>query len=172
MNLVSRFAWLELLLLLSAAGCATAIHGRKQEVDFSSDPSGATVLVDGVNVGTTPTSAMLVRRDSHSVRIEKQGYVPYEASLGSTSEDRWNAEVAPAAIFPPLLVLPVADYWLGGTSQIVPGKVSAHLLSAPANAIPANATAQPSSANVASTSDANQASSSTKDSGAATAKPQ
>jgi len=156
MNLTGHFASLGLPLLVAVAGCAgcaTAINGRAQEIHFSSDPPGATVLVDGANVGATPISTKLTRRDSHSIRIEKQGYVPYEANLGSTSDDRWDAEVVPAVAFPPLLVLPLADYWLGGSSRVVPGEVSVHLLSAPA--IPVASNAQTSSSPSSSAPDAN-----------------
>jgi hypothetical protein len=72
-----------LLLLLAGAcagflsGCATILKDDAQPVAFTSDPVGATVKINGANVGQTPTTVML----KHSVKrqmvlIEKEGFQP------------------------------------------------------------------------------------------------
>jgi PEGA domain-containing protein len=67
---------------VSLAGCATLVHGRKQEVAVSSEPPGAQVLLRGEAIGTTPTKVKLPRRDSHlTLRFEKDGYQTAELPL-------------------------------------------------------------------------------------------
>jgi hypothetical protein len=63
-------------------GCATLVHGRKQEVVVSSEPPGAQVLLRGEGIGITPTKVTMPRRDSHlTLRFEKAGYQPVELPL-------------------------------------------------------------------------------------------
>jgi hypothetical protein len=69
------------------AGCATLVHGPRQTVTVTSDPSGATVTVlSGGSVketpGVTPVKVRLPRRDaSLRLRLEKQGCEPTELPL-------------------------------------------------------------------------------------------
>jgi hypothetical protein len=66
-------------------GCATIVTGggEDQPVRFASTPRGATVYVDDNPIGQTPISARLTRKDEHHVRIEHDGYKPYEKTIGS-----------------------------------------------------------------------------------------
>lgn len=70
---------------LSAAGCASIVSGSMQEIGFRSTPEGATVLVGGKVVGTTPISARIKKSDGQAVTFEKDGYktvtVPMTARL-------------------------------------------------------------------------------------------
>ena len=68
-------------LAVTLAGCATIMQGSSQEVSISSQPTGANVFVDGVMVGTTPHVANLKRKDKHVVRLELDGYQPFELPL-------------------------------------------------------------------------------------------
>ena len=52
---------------------------RVGELAVSSDPSGATVYLDGKEVGKTPVVAPKVRPGRHQVRLELEGFDPYEA---------------------------------------------------------------------------------------------
>lgn len=68
-----------LLLLLIAgcsAGCATIVHGPRQDIDVLSDPPGATIYVGEEAVGTTPTVVTLERDRRHVVRVEHPDYLP------------------------------------------------------------------------------------------------
>ena len=67
--------------LLASAACGTIINGSKQNVSFSSTPGGATVFVDNQQMGVTPVSLALSRKDHHNVRLELAGYQPYEVKL-------------------------------------------------------------------------------------------
>lgn len=67
--------------LCSLSACASIMHGSNQDVAFSSSPSGATVFVDNQQLGVTPVTAKLTRKDHHLVRLEMAGYQPYETKL-------------------------------------------------------------------------------------------
>jgi len=62
-------------------GCASMINGTSQQIGIGSTPSGAKVTVGGQSFGTTPTIADLKRKDNHIVKIEMDGYIPYETTL-------------------------------------------------------------------------------------------
>ncbi|MBC7627734.1 PEGA domain-containing protein [Ferruginibacter sp.] len=61
--------------------CATIIHGSRQTVVIVCDPKKAAVDIDGINVGYTPYLARLTRKNKHLVKIEMDGYIPYEITL-------------------------------------------------------------------------------------------
>jgi hypothetical protein len=87
-----------ILLALLMTNCAAIIHGNKQTVDFSSQPSGAKVFIDGKEYGTTPTSVELKRmgrlkgesseKKEYQVKIDLDGYYPYEIKVKRTV-DGW-----------------------------------------------------------------------------------
>jgi hypothetical protein len=66
---------------LPLSACATLAHGTTQEIGFTSSPARARVVVDGVPAGVTPVVTALARRRDHAVRIELEGFQPYEATL-------------------------------------------------------------------------------------------
>ncbi len=65
-----------LLFTVTLSGCATLFSGTRQNIQFSSNPSGATVLIDGLEVGRTPVTVP-VRKTSmgdRTVTFRMQGY--------------------------------------------------------------------------------------------------
>jgi uncharacterized protein YceK len=69
------------LTALTLSGCATVMHGTEQEVSFASTPADARVTVDSQSIGNTPVMLDLSRKRTHVVRIELDGYAPYEANI-------------------------------------------------------------------------------------------
>jgi len=63
-----------LVLLASAAGCATILAPKTTQVSFDSAPPGADVYVDGARVGSTPTVAGLSNSAPHVAKVQKAGY--------------------------------------------------------------------------------------------------
>ena len=57
----------------SGSGCATIVNGGPDVVYFSTTPAGATVTVDGAQLGKTPLTTQ-VRRNSHMMTFSKEGY--------------------------------------------------------------------------------------------------
>lgn len=70
-----------LLPLLSLTSCATVMHGSRQSIGISSNPTNAVVWVDKCFVGNTPIIVDMSRKDNHFIRIELEGYLPYEATF-------------------------------------------------------------------------------------------
>jgi hypothetical protein len=71
--------------MLLATGCATIVRGTHQTVAIRSNPSGATVFVDGKTY-TTPAQLDLARRQSHGVVLTKEGYRTIQFQL----EPQWD----------------------------------------------------------------------------------
>src|SRR5713101_5070257 len=63
---------------LTAAACATIMHGSSQEIGIASQPTGAKIRVDNRELGVTPLTAKLSRKDVHTISISMAGYQPYE----------------------------------------------------------------------------------------------
>jgi PEGA domain len=68
--------------------CASIIHGNKQDISFTSQPTGATLYIDDHKIGPTPKIIRLPRKGrikgensakkSYKIKIELEGYLPYE----------------------------------------------------------------------------------------------
>ncbi|MBS2028450.1 MAG: PEGA domain-containing protein [Deltaproteobacteria bacterium] len=61
---------------LALAGCATLTGPRAEVLNVTSDPPGAEVLVNGVNVARAPASVELDRTRLQSVTLALPGYAP------------------------------------------------------------------------------------------------
>ncbi len=111
---------LGIVVLLS--GCATIIHGSKQTVGIASNPTKATVTVDGQEFGQTPVNASLSRKDNHIVVINLEGYSPYETTL-TRKVDGW---IAGNIVIGGLIGLAV-DAITGGMYKLTPDQIQAEL---------------------------------------------
>jgi hypothetical protein len=60
-------------------GYGVEVSIRVGELAVSSDPSGAKMYLDGKEVGKTPFLASKVRSGKHQIRLEMEGFDPYEA---------------------------------------------------------------------------------------------
>lgn len=72
------------LLLLS--GCATIFSGGDDTINIDSTPAGASVFIDGRNVGVTPFSVEVERStfNTKGITIKKKGYKTYNFDLKKT----------------------------------------------------------------------------------------
>ena len=111
-----------LVLLLFLVGCATIMQGTKQQIGISSNPSGAKVIIDGNTFGNTPLTAELSRKDNHIVKIELNGFLPYETTL-TKKVSGW---VAGNIIFGGLIGLAI-DAISGGMYKLTPDQIQAEL---------------------------------------------
>ena len=71
---VGRFSFLFVASIFIFNGCATIFHGSTDKVDFSSDPSGAKVYVNGQLMGTAPFELKLESKHSYTIEFRKEGY--------------------------------------------------------------------------------------------------
>jgi PEGA domain len=113
---------LVLAISLSFSNCATIIHGSKQDVGFSSNPTGASVTINGESFGKTPTVVKLQRKDQQSVKISLDGYLPYEVVL-TRKVDGW---IAGNIIFGGIIGL-IVDAADGAMYKLSPEQLTAEL---------------------------------------------
>lgn len=71
-SIFTFFAVLSILLFI--ASCATIFKGNSNNVEFSSDPQGAKVYVNGNLVGKTPTKLKLESQKTYYIEFQKEGY--------------------------------------------------------------------------------------------------
>jgi len=129
-RLIKKPVWVVCLSLLGGfglalliVGCATIIHGTRQNIAVNSVPSGAKVIVKGVQIATTPAVIELKRNESNIIlRFEKEGYEPVEIAL-NRSVDGW---IAGNIIFGGLIGLAV-DFISGAAYKLSPSEVQAVL---------------------------------------------
>lgn len=111
-----------LALALFTSSCGTILHGSRQDIAISSNPSSATVVVNNQNVGQTPITVNLSRKESHDVKIELEGYMPFETTI-IRKVDGW---IAGNIIFGGIIGLAV-DAITGGMYKLTPEQVQAEL---------------------------------------------
>jgi hypothetical protein len=101
-------------------GCATIIHGSRQQLGIASTPSKALVYVDGQLMGKTPTLVNLRRKLSHQVKIVLPGYAPYETNF-IRKVDPW---IAGNIVFGGLIGLAI-DAVTGSMYKLTPNQLQA-----------------------------------------------
>lgn len=108
--------------VVSLVGCASIMHGGSQDVGISSSPSNAQVEIDGRNMGATPMTTSLKRKESHTVTISLPGYESYSATF-TKHVSGW---VWGNLLFGGIIGLAV-DAGTGGLYYLTPDDVSAQL---------------------------------------------
>lgn len=105
---------LMLVFSLISTGCATVFKGGAEPVEFSSNPPGAEVYVDGLQRGTTPVSVPLESNKTHNVEFRKPGYTTQTSSLSNGVDGGWIVlDVVPGFLlgFIPLIVDAITSDW-------------------------------------------------------------
>jgi hypothetical protein len=110
------------LSVVVVTGCASIVNGTTQSIGISSNPSQAKVTVNGRELGKTPVIAKLERSENHVLRMELQGYKPFEATL-TRSVSGW---VWGNILFGGLIGLAV-DAISGGLYKLSPEQISGAL---------------------------------------------
>ena len=111
-------------LAIGLSSCATIILGSRQSVGISSSPSSAKIFINDEEVGSTPKSVEIRKSDAKSfkVRIELDGYLPYETVL-TRKTSGW---IAGNIILGGLIGLAV-DFATGGAYILSPEQIQAEL---------------------------------------------
>jgi hypothetical protein len=112
------------MLALGLSSCATIILGSRQSVGISSMPTNATIFINDIDYGATPRTVDLKKSDAKSfkVRIELEGYEPYETVL-TRKTSGW---IAGNIVFGGLIGL-VIDFATGGAYVLTPEQIQAEL---------------------------------------------
>ena len=111
-----------ILFAVASTGCGTIMQGTKQKMGVRSDPAGATITVDGKEVGVTPMTLSLSRKTSHKVSVSLPGYENFQIMV-DRKFSKW-------AIGDLLLGGPIAliiDHSTGGMYRLKPEQLEAHM---------------------------------------------
>lgn len=109
--------------LLLTSGCAVFSKGRTQMVVVHSTPEGATALINGQEVGTTPFKVEMKRTGAYSIELKKPGFENAAAVLLPVANEyekrflRWGI-----------------DYELGAMTDLTPQDMNIELKPALATA--------------------------------------
>lgn len=108
--------------VLLTSACASIINGSHQTVKVRSKPEGARIFVDEKEVGLTPTKIELRRKERHVMRLELEGYEPYEVKFNQ----RASGLVFVNLLFGGLIGFGI-DAATGGLYKLEPGEVDTEL---------------------------------------------
>lgn len=110
------------LTALLTSNCATIISGSKQNIKFNSNPTNATIFIDEVQVGKTPYETKLERKREYEVKIQLDGYKPYETKLTK----KFNAWYLGNILFGGLIGL-IIDPITGAIYNLTPDQINAQM---------------------------------------------
>ena len=108
--------------MLFLTGCATLMHGTHQSIAIGSRPARAGVWIDNYFAGHTPVSVDLKRNRNHLIRIELDGFEPYEIHCSK----RLSGWVFGNLVFGGILGFCV-DAFSGGIYCLTPDQIQACL---------------------------------------------
>lgn len=111
-----------MLLSTLFTSCATIVNSPNQTMSISSYPSEATVTINRCYMGETPMIVSLKRGEDHFVKIELEGYRPYELILTR----RISGWLAGNIIFGGVLGI-VIDAVTGSMYKLTPEQIDAYL---------------------------------------------
>lgn len=112
-----------LLFLFLLSGCASIVSGSKQKISFVSNPSGAKIFLNDVDLGDTPITVNLDRnKKDQKVEIILEGYKPFRMTLTR----RINAWVWGNLLFGVIIGL-VVDVSTGAIYKLTPSQIEAQM---------------------------------------------
>ena len=111
---------------LCMAGCATVTRGTSEEMQITSEPSGAQASTSTGFVCTTPCTFIVSRKDEFVVKFEEAGYRPQEIPVKTQIAGAGAAGFAGNIVAGGIVGM-VADAATGATLEHVPNPVHADL---------------------------------------------
>jgi len=116
-----RIVALVVLALVSTA-CATVTGGPRQKINISSSPAGATILLNGKDVGTTPKVINISRFRAPDLALQLEGCEPYAVQI---QRDVRTGSFLLNLITPPLFIVGMGvDAASGAMYSLSPGMVN------------------------------------------------
>jgi hypothetical protein len=109
--------------MVGMTGCATFTNGAVQSIPVNSEPSGATVVVDGEQwPERTPCSIDLARRSDHTIVVTSPGYRRAEYQLVRQSSGAVRGNIWLGG-----LIGWIVDLCTGADNNLVPCEINAEL---------------------------------------------
>ncbi len=91
--------------------CATLFHGSTDGVNFSSDPSGAKVFVNGDLLGTTPFALNLKSNKTYTLEFKKDGYETKSVLLNNSVGGGWIVLDVLGGLLPVIVDAATGDWY-------------------------------------------------------------
>jgi len=95
--------------------CATIFKGSHENVDFSSDPSGAKIYINGEYLGKTPLKLPLLSEMTYKIEFRKSGYETKQTYITSKVGAGWIVLDVVGGLIPILIDAATGDWY--GLSQ-------------------------------------------------------
>lgn len=125
-KILKNFIVIGVLFGLVSLNCATLTRGSDQPMQFNSNPMGATILLNGQEMGTTPANFVLKRGTPYSILLKRDGYE--DVMMNITKEFKMKAAVVGNAFSWSLFGL-VVDVVTGSAYELTPAQLNATLRS-------------------------------------------
>jgi len=111
-------------LLLALPACASVLGTKAKDFDFNSNPTGATVTIDGQPGGTTPVKVHLSNIKEHVIVFHRDGYQDASCTLTRETGAGWVVLDVLMGIVP-VVIDAATNNWsqtkgTGCTQQMVP----------------------------------------------------
>ena len=108
------------VVLVFSTGCAAIFGSSQKPFDFTTEPPGADVYIDGQRMGVTPFTVILSNNDPVTVTFKKEGYAEVTCMLQPKTGAGWVVGDALLLVFYiiPGLVAFAVDAGTGSWSQI------------------------------------------------------
>ena len=97
--------------LVVLAGCATLFAGGPDSVPITSDPTGATIKVNGAVVGKTPMTLGLDRGEPAMIEVVADGYAPKVFALKKSLNGWFIANIFWVYLVAPIVIDLVTGNW-------------------------------------------------------------
>jgi len=109
-------------------GCALMLSGTNQTVKVASNPSGAAILLDGVQVGKTPVSLYVRRASFHKLVLRMDGYDDYHQVLDGSVGGPFLYCDLPLVFVGVGWITGLVDYFSGAAYVMSPDNVMATMV--------------------------------------------
>lgn len=96
--------------LALSTGCATILKGSRESLMIVSEPSGAKVQINGVDVGNTPLTTRVHGTEDQMIQVRKEGYETRSIIVASSVGAGWIVVDFFCGVLP-LLVDAVTGDW-------------------------------------------------------------
>ena len=120
------YVFLILVMAMALSSCSTVLNTTTQEVEIKTNPANAKISVDGKKFGTTPQTINIERGSNHIVKLELDGYEPYETQL-TRKISFWFWGNALNGFLPGMII----DMFTGSMNNLLPDKIDVELSQLP-----------------------------------------
>lgn len=96
--------------LALSTGCATILKGSRESLTIVSEPSGAKVQINGIDLGNTPLTTRVHGTTDQMIQVRKEGYETRSVLIASSVGAGWIVVDFFCGVLP-LLVDAVTGDW-------------------------------------------------------------